>query len=396
MDRGYDAIIIGSGIIGLSTGYYLSKSGKKVLVLEKKDIGNGASGSCDDAILLQSKKPGIVLEMALESLDMYRGLSGELGTDLEFTNPGAMILIETEDDLRVMEDFVIEQRKCGLDVKIVDKAQVKKRQPHVSEGVIASTYSAIDAQVNPLRVMFAFAGRGKELGMQIKKSAEVVSIERNGSGDWTIATAGGERYVAETVINAAGTWAPHIGKMVGLDIPIKPKRGQIAVTEQVPPLGETNVWSADYIVSKLNPGKARKREKRLEDLGVGFSFTRTAEGNCFIGSTREYVGYNKNTTFEALQIMVSQASRFFPVMNNVSIIRSFAGLRPACRDGKPIIGETSSVPGFFIAAGHEGDGIALAPVTGKTICNLVLGRRNSLDIQELNFDRFLGKEGGVA
>lgn len=117
----YDAIVIGAGIIGLSCAYYLTKTGKRVLVLERNYAGSGTSGACDEMILLQSKTPGLSLEMAFVSLDIYRSLQAELGEDLEFETRGGMIIIEKAEHLSIMKDFVAKQKSLGLNVEILSK-----------------------------------------------------------------------------------------------------------------------------------------------------------------------------------------------------------------------------------------------------------------------------------
>ncbi|HWR61669.1 MAG TPA: FAD-dependent oxidoreductase [Clostridia bacterium] len=387
MNKVCDVVVIGGGIIGLSTAYYLLKSGKRVLLAEKEQFGAGSSGACDDMILLQSKKPGIALQLALESIEMYRALSGELEMDVEFESRGGMILIENRQQLGTMEKYVEQQKKYGLDVTIIDGKEVKKRQPYVKEGIVASTYSTRDSQVNPLRVMKGFLRKNSKLGLQIIKGAAIKEINQC-KDYWELSFENGEKVAAQYIVNAAGAWTPQVGSLVGLDIPIVPKKGQIVVTEQIPPIGETNVWSAEYIVSKLKPELYVKKEDIYGKLGIGFAFSQTTDGNYLIGSTRENAGFNRETSLTALNILVNQAARFFPIMRNVNVIRSFAGLRPASLDGKPIIGEVESRKGFYIASGHEGDGIALAPITGKLISDMINGAPIQYDVEELNIKRF--------
>lgn len=391
MKRNYDVVVIGGGVNGLSAAYFLLKRGKKVVLVEKNEIGSGASGACDDMILLQSKKPGIALEMAMESLEMYRSLSDELHIDLEFISRGGMILIEDQRELAVMEEFVKEQRTYGLDVEIIDKKDVIKRQPFVNDRIIASTYSDKDSQVSPFQVMKGFMVKGIEMGLEIKKGCIIKNLESR-KDYWKIALDNGEWLEAEKVVNTAGAWAPDLGRMISINIPIKPRKGQIAVTEQIPQLGETNVWSAEYIVSKLKPGYKKEKGEIYDKLGIGFSFSQSTHGNYLIGSTREDVGFDKTTNYEALNIIVDQALRYFPILKNVHVIRSYAGFRPATVDGKPIIGEVEDRKGFYIAAGHEGDGIALAPITGKLIAELIDYKKISYDINQLSLSRFRNNE----
>ncbi len=382
-----DVIVIGGGVMGLSPAYYLTREGKSVLLLEKDGIGSGASGACDDMILLQSKKPGILLQLTFASLELYRGLSAELEADLEFETRGGMVLIEDQQQLEVMEEYVAKQRSYGLDVKIVGREELHRRQPLVSPHVIAATYSPDDSQVNPLNLMRAFLYKGLRQSLKVVKSG-VVALDST-KGVWQAVTADGKKFSAPVVVNAAGTWAGEVAELAGIDIPIKLKKGQIAVTEPLPPLGETNIWSADYIVVKLRPDLAAKREKSAADLGLGLAFSQTAKGNYLLGGTREFVGFDTETTLVGIREIIRQATRFFPVFNNAHIIRTFAGLRPATPDGLPFIGEVRDRPGFFMLAGHEGDGIALAAVSGKIMSQMICGQSLLQEVGELSPDRLI-------
>lgn len=382
----YDVVILGGGIIGLSCAYYLTLENKKVALVEKNQIGSGASGSCDDMILLQSKKPGKNLELAIESLKLYKELVKKLNYDIGFHNRGGMILIDKEEHLSFMEDYVSKQKDYGLDIELIDKKTVKKYHPFVKENIVASTHGTEDSQVNPLFTMRAFMSNAISAGMDVYKETEVVELNKK-SSFWQLRLSTGTEIETENVINAAGAWAADVGKLIGIDIPITSKKGQIAVTENIPQLGRENIWSAEYIISKLNPELVKSSDIHKE-LGIGLSMSQTSDGNYLIGSTREPGNYNKNTDYEAIKILVNQAVDFFPILKNIHIIRTFAGFRPACVDGKPIISEVKGNEGFYIAAGHEGDGIAMAPITGKLISQMICGKKTLLDINELSFERF--------
>lgn len=388
MGGSYDVIVIGGGIIGLSCGYYLTKQGKKVVVLESGGFADGASGACDDMILFQSKKPGINLELAFESLELYKSLVGELEDSLGFANYGGMVLIENQRELEVMEEFVAQQQSYGLDVKILDKAEMHKKQPFLSDRFIASTYSPMDSQAYPFAVMHRFARKGREMGMRMVHKSPVTAIERDGNGDYLVSTAQKLVYRAPAVVNAAGAWAGQVADLIGAYVPMEPRRGQIIITEKVPAVGETNLWTAKYLVSKLKSGfeiVATEEEKRL---GLGFAFTRTEGDSYLIGSTREFVGYDKRTTMEGIRAIINQAVSIVPVLKDVNFIRAIAGLRPATPDGKMVLGEHAGIPGFFTAAGHEGDGISLAPITGKLLADMVCENRVEKRLDELSPNRF--------
>lgn len=387
MDLKKDVCVIGGGVIGLATAYYLLKAGKSVVILERSEIGGGASSSCDDMILLQSKKPGIALTLAMESLEVYRGLSDELGSDIGFYSHGGMVIIEDEKQLKIMENFVKQQISYGLDVEIVDRNTLFKKQPHVARYMIASTYSKSDSQVNPLMLMRAFLHKGLNMGMDVVRNASVQEIKQQGD-HWKVIGQNNVNVECDNVVIAAGAWSEHIGKLINIDIPITPIKGQIAVTEQIAPIGETNCWTAAYIASKHDPSILAGRDEYDSKIGLGFAFSRAGEGNYFIGSTREHVGFDKTTDFKAIARMLEQARKYFPIMNQVNIIRTMAGFRPGTKDGSPIIGAIDGLPGLFIAAGHEGDGIALSPITGKSVAEMICGIGNHSRFEQLNLRRF--------
>ena len=382
----YDVVILGGGIIGLSCAYYLTLKKKRVALVEKNQIGSGASGACDDMILLQSKKPGKNLELAIESLKLYKDLAIDLNYDIGFHNRGGMILIDKEEHLSFMEDYVSKQKDYGLDIELIDKKDVKKYHPFVKNDIVASTHGTEDSQVNPLFTMRAFMGNAINAGMDVYKESEVIEMNKK-SSYWQLKLNTGIEIESENIINAAGAWSADVGRLIGIDIPITSKKGQIAVTENIPQLGKENIWSAEYIISKLNPELVKSND-RFKELGIGLSMSQTSDGNYLIGSTREKGNYNKNTDYEAIKILVNQAVDFFPILKNIHIIRTFAGFRPACADGKPIISEVKGNEGFYIASGHEGDGIAMAPITGKLISQMICRENTLLDVSELSFERF--------
>lgn len=394
MIKNVDIIIIGGGVIGTSVAYYLSKQGKKVVLLEKDDLASGSSGACDIDIILQSKNPGIHLRLAIESAKMYETLAEELEFDIEYSAIGGMILIENEDQLAVMKDFVKRQKAVGLQVELLDLKDASKRQSGLSPSLIGATYSPQDAHVNPMKLCHAFAKAAMRNGAKMYLNTQVVDIKIENNKVKSVITNRGE-IQTELVINATGAYAPMIGEMVGLSIPIKPRRGQIIVTEPVPKLINADILCAKYIVAKYNPEILEDSESHETRLGVGLSLSQTLDGQILIGATREFVGYNKSTTHEALRAILKNATRLVPALKSIHAIRSFAGLRPYTADGLPLLGPVEGLEGFIIAAGHEGDGIALAPVTGRIISDLIVEGKTFMDVSSLSPGRFgslMGKE----
>jgi sarcosine oxidase subunit beta len=390
MKNNCDVIIIGGGVMGTSIAYQLSKKGRKVVLVEKGYYCSGASGSCDISIFLQSKNPGIHLTLALDSAAMYPYLEDELEHHIEYGHKGGMILIETPEELAAMENFVRRQTRIGLKVEILDRKQASEMQDGLAEHLIGATYSPQDAEINPIELTRGFALVAQKRGVRILLETEVTGILKTGDKVTGVKTNRGD-ISAPLVVNAAGPWANCITEMIGISVPIKPRRGQIVVTEPAPPFIKKGMLSASYLFVKYNPDTLKNSLSRALQLGVGLSLSQTEKGNILIGGTREFVGYDTGNTLDGIEEILKNAARLVPGLKKVNIIRAMAGLRPYTPDGLPLIGYLPGVEGFFIAAGHEGDGVALAPITGRIVADLICEGETYLDISPLSPDRFTKK-----
>jgi glycine/D-amino acid oxidase-like deaminating enzyme len=385
-----DAVVIGGGLIGTSIAYRLSKRGRKVILVDRGTIASGASGACDKAVFLQSKKPGIHLELAKLSMAIYDDLEEELGIPFEFKKSGGMIAIESPQHVDFMESFVLRQQEAGISVHLLDGKEAREIQPSLSEHIVGATWSEEDAEVNPLLLCHAFATASTRFGTEVLRNTEVIGIKtKYGKISEVITNTG--RIATEIVINAAGPMAPAIGQMVGQDIPIKPRRGIILISEKLPPKVRGNLLCAQYISLKHNTNAQTDDSPEMDILqyGVGLSMGQTDSGNLLIGGSREFVGFDRNIHPKMLGVISKHAARIVPFVNNIRIIRSMVGFRPYTGDGLPIICEAPDLKGFFIAAGHEGDGVALSPITGHLVANLISGESEHLHLTEkLGLNRF--------
>ena len=375
-----DIVIIGGGVIGASIAYHIAKEKMRAVVIEKDDIASGSSGACEGLLLLQSKKPGIHLELALASMHRFPQLAEELGFDIEYEQKGGLVIIETEAELDAMKQFVEKQKAYGVDITLLDRQETLKIEPALSPHITGATYSPIEGQVNPFLLTRAFLGAAERLGTKVITHAEVKGI---GVSKRRVSTVNTTKGIIGTplVVNAAGAYAGTIGEMINLNIPIKPRRGQILVTESVPALIRSCILSATYIAAKFNPEPA-------EAGGMGFAVEQTANGNILIGSTREFVGFDRQTTFEGVNTIASQILRVFPKLKDLHVIRAYAGLRPYTPDGLPILGPVEGVDGFIMAAGHEGDGITLSPVTGEIIAKFIACADIPFSMDHFRLERF--------
>lgn len=374
--------MVGAGIVGAATAYYLSAEGLRVLVAERDTPASGTSGACDGVISLHSKTTGPILALAREGTRLFGQFSLSSEIDMELQQKGSLCMAETESEVESLKKRISLQRSEGLDVRFLDKRELLSLEPRISPHVLGASWCPEDHQVNPLLATFAYLHAARKLGCVVTKGSPVMDILTDKHRVRGLILAGGEKIATGWIINACGVDAPSVGKMVGLDIPIKPRRGQLMVTEPLDTVIGSVLLEYRYLILKHGSGGT--------DLpsGVSLSLEQTRGGALIIGGTREFTGYEKDTTAEALGLIAERAIHFVPSLKGVRIVRTFAGLRPYPSDGMPIIGEAGDPEGFIVAAGHEGDGIALAPATGKIVSDLVCRRISPYPLSAFSPDRF--------
>lgn len=177
-----------------------------------------------------------------------------------------------------------------------------------------------------------------------------------------------------------------IGQMLDVNVPIEPRKGHIIVASRQQHVGCRKVMEFGYLISKF--GGKRKVDALTEKYGVALVFEPTESQNFLIGSSREFVGMHTRINNEVIKCIANRAIRFYPKMADMMVIRSYAGLRPWTEDHLPIISRVEHIPNYFIAAGHEGDGISLAAVTGKVIEELLNEKETIIPIEPLRLSRF--------
>ena len=382
-----EVVVIGGGAIGAAIAYFLCKEGAEVMIVEEEDLASGASGACDGFISLQTKQLGSHLDIARESAQLFPSLVEDLEIDIEYNACGGLMLAKTGEQLKELKARAKKSKSAGLEVEILTPDEVEKFLPDASEGIKGAAYCAADAQVNPYKLTLALAQKAQGIGATILKGCKVENIVVTNNRVREVVTDAGSIH-SRRVVCAAGTGSNQIGKMIIVDIPVLPQRGQILVTEERERILDVIVSGAEYLGTKVNIEELMPTDEEAIKLGLGFTAEQTASGNILLGSTREFAGFDNDTTPEAINAIAKNAMEFIPWIKDLDVIRSFAGLRPYSPDGLPIIGNVKGVKGFFLATGHSGDGICLAPITGKLLSELVLDGETSMDIEPFSLYRF--------
>jgi glycine/D-amino acid oxidase-like deaminating enzyme len=380
-----DVLVIGGGIIGCAIAYYTSKSGRNVTVIEKGEFVSGTSSRCDGNILAIDKDPGFDSQMSLVSQKLVDELSRELKQPFEYRAPGSILVCETEEEMEAAQKWVDRQREAGLPFRMLDRQDIRQDSKYFADDLLGGLECATDSTVNPYLLAFNLLEGAKEMGAKAHKQTGVTGMRREPDGTFTVETSNGI-FTANYVINAAGVWAPYIGEMLDLSIPIKPRKGHIIVASRQEFVGPRKVMEFGYLISKF--GGRRQVDPITEKYGVALVFEPTESQNFLIGSSREFVGFNTKINNEIIKCIANRAIRFYPKMADMMVIRSYAGLRPWTEDHLPIVSEVEGIPNYYIAAGHEGDGISLAAVTGKVIEEMLNEKDTCIPIEPLRFSRF--------
>lgn len=380
-----DVLVIGGGIIGSAIAYYTSKSGRNVTVIEKGEFVSGTSSRCDGNILAIDKDPGFDSQMSLVSQKLVDELSRELKQPFEYRAPGSILVCETEEEMEAAQKWVDRQREAGLPFRMLDRQDIRQDSKYFADDLLGGLECATDSTVNPYLLAFNLLEGAKEMGAKTHKQTEVTGMRRKTDGTFSVETSNGT-FTANYVINAAGVWAPYIGEMLDLSIPIKPRKGHIMVASRQDFVGPRKVMEFGYLISKF--GGKRQVDPITEKYGVALVFEPTESQNFLIGSSREFVGFNTKINNEIIKCIANRAIRFYPKMADMMVIRTYAGLRPWTEDHLPIVSEVEGIPNYYIAAGHEGDGISLAAVTGKVIEEMLNEKETCIPIEPLRFSRF--------
>ena len=385
----YDTVVIGGGVIGTSVAYYLSKKGVKVALVERGDIASGTSGRCNGNVSIANKQPGFDTKMAYNSQSLFKELFEEIPYNFDYMQRGSIHIIESEEELSVAEEYVEKQVEDGYPMRMMDKSEIHDDEPYLAEDIVGGVEVGCTISLNPMALAFGLSLEAKRNGAVVFDYTSVTGIRVDKKGIVEAVETDKGVLTAKNVVNCAGVWAPHIGKMVGLDIPIKPRQGQLLVAEKTFPVGKRTIVEFGYTMAKFGDENYKRNIRpELENLGIAFLFEPTLSNNFLIGSSRAFVGFDTNVSVETMQGLAERAIRFFPVMKDIHVIRAYAGLRPYVEDNMPIISKVDEVPGFYIAAGHEGCGVGLAPLTGKIISQMITGEETILPIDTLSINRF--------
>jgi sarcosine oxidase subunit beta len=375
MER-FDVVVVGAGVVGAAVAYRLAQRGQRVCLLDRGGIAGGTSSASAGQTSAQARPPGPILDLARANLEILRGLSAELGYDIEYVESGGIIVAEDEVEQGLIKRFVALQER-HVPVRFLEAADLRRLEPGLAPHFLGGSYCATDGYVNPMRLAKGLCLGAGRLGAEIRLHTEVVGLWTEGDRVCGVRTAAGG-IAAGAVVNAAGVWAPELARSAGLPIPVIPRKGQLIVTEPVPMMLQAVVSHAGHIpfaeFGIEAPGVAGELQKKryLKQAREG-----GFRGRFYIGSTSEFVGFDRGSTLDGVAQLARYAVATVPGLRGVRLMRAWAGLRPRSEDGRFLIGAAPGLRGLYLATGHDSIGVLHSSMTGLLLAALIVeGRRD--------------------
>ena len=362
-----DAVIIGAGVIGLSAGYWLTRKGAKVIVLEKGRVGWEASGRATGFLSLRGEQP-LEAPLAAAANRLWMTLDEELGYPTEWMPGGRLWVALEENGWRELKDLREPWNAAGIPVKLIDGAAARAIAPCLSDQTIGGLHTDRGGHANPQRATQAFAWALRDRGGDIRENAPATGITVSGGKVAAVETPAGS-IATPIVINTAGPQTALIAAMVGIRVPMAPVRLEAMVTVPLPRLFDVAM------------------------VGHGLSLRQTRRGNIhFNGGPHEWIDVDLTSepakpNTPIIRNIARRLAELFPSLAQTAVLRSWAGVVEVTPDQTCII-ERLAAPDGMIVATASGHGFGLAPSLGQAIAGLALEKRSPIPIEGLGLSRF--------
>jgi sarcosine oxidase subunit beta len=365
-----EVAIVGGGIIGLSIAYHLGRAGVRAVVIERGRIGEGSTARSSGGIRrLFSTEPAI--RLALDSVRFWERVEEEMGTGVDWHRVGYVLIARSAPQGALLDASWRMQQRFGVPSALLSRGDVARLVPAMrTDDVLAGLYCATDGYAGPYEALQVFRGGALRLGATIVEDCEVTGVRLHRGRVHGVETSRGA-VDAPTVVNAAGVWAPILGRLVGIEIPtVMYRRHQWVIQTMEPPVPVPCTIDMDSTL-----------------------FVRP-EGNKYllgIGGERPTTAYDVTVDPEAFAPVAELAMDRFPLFRSAGLVRTWAGLTQETPDRHPVLGPAGP-PGHIVAAGFS-HGFMHAPAAGNMIAEYITtGQSATVPMEWFRLSRFAGRE----
>lgn len=360
-------VVIGGGLMGASSALSLADDGHDVTVLEKSVPGAEASSSAGGILgaQVEAKAQGPMLDLSMRSRERYpvwaRRLSKETGIDIGFRKSGILEVAKGAADVRKVRGRSSWQRRAGHSVETLSVRETRGLEPKLGPG-FGGVHFPEDGRVDPKLLMRAVHIAAERAGATFRSGAYVRRVTANADGVTGVSLEGAGDIPADHVVVAAGSWTPLVGGLPVSATDVRPARGQMVELDSGSPAVSRVVFAPGcYLIPR-------------------------DDGRTVVGSTLEFVGYQRGVTAGGVRDLLAAAIQVVPGLAHAEVRSTWSNFRPYTSDELPRLG-ASAVPGLIFATGHYRTGILLAPATAEVVAALVSGRRPPVDISAFQPDR---------
>jgi sarcosine oxidase subunit beta len=372
LQRRYDVVIVGAGVHGLATAYYLAKRGvTNVAVVDKGYLGGGASGR-NTAIIRSNYRTPEGVAFYDESVKLYERMSIELGYNVFFSQQGHLSISHTESGISGLRVRAEVNKLMGVDSRLIGPAEIKELVPSIDISprqrypILAALYHPPGGIIRHDAVVWAYAREADKMGVSIFPFTEAVGIGRSNGQVTSVQTTRGTIETG-TVVNATAGFCSTVSKLVGLKLPVVTHPLQAFVTEPLTPFLDHVIVSATLHVY----------------------VSQTDRGELVIGSEIDpYSSYSTRSTLPFLESTASHMLELFPCLRHVRVLRQWAGCCDMTPDFSPIMGEVPELKGFILDVGWGTYGFKAGPVAGKRIAELIATGKTPQVLEPFSITRF--------
>ena len=360
-----DVVVIGGGIVGMSTAYFLADACvRDVVVLEQATAGAGASGRAAGVMLVQSGSEADLC-FQLEAIAVHRRFQEDVGTDLHAS--GSLLLWRSPGAAQAARDRLGFHAEAGIRVDALGPDDLRREFPYLAaDDVVLGTHTTLDQWATPLATVERLAEAVRRRGVVVREGCRVIDIETDGNRVQRVVTQDGGLAAAK-VVNAAGAWARDLGELNGLHLPVSPRKRQVFVLEPPHDVPADSVFILD----------------EEDDF---YCKTRT-EGLIMVCGQPPGETLDPIVEWGYLDDALARTERRIPAARSSPIVGAWAGIRPVSPDGKPFLGAAPDLEGYYIAGGFGGQGFTQGPLGGRLIAELITTGRPSLDLTPFRPDR---------
>ncbi|HXA29154.1 MAG TPA: FAD-binding oxidoreductase [Candidatus Angelobacter sp.] len=366
---GAECVIVGGGVVGCSLAYHLARSGMRPLLLERGALGEGSTARNAGGVRQQFSTE-VNVRVGMLSRRMLERFPEEIGSTADLREIGYLFLATTDDEAAQFRANVEMQHRVGLgEVSLLDVERARDMVPELRvEDVTAATFCPTDGLAGPNEVTAGYAGAARRHGATIVEGCEVVEITRHRGRVTGARTADGADVDASIVVNCAGPYAALVGRMAGVDIPVRPFRRHIFVTDP-------------FALSRPVPF--------VVDFHTSFYLHPEGEGLLLgMSDPDEPASFDTSVSWDFLEHLIEHATWRIPALERATIHTGWAGLYEVSPDNQAIVGESPQLPGLWLCCGFSGHGFMQAPAMGHLLAETLLGRQPEIDLSPFTPARF--------